>query len=143
MTAKYRQYARLYQDTLLENVIPFWKQHSPDREFGGVFYFLDVHGHPPQQLEWDQKLWWVHLETLVALVMGFALTGREEFRHWYEKVHTWPWSHFSDPEYGEWWGCLTRRGEVLLHLKGGKWKGCFYVPRALLLHCFAGNALLN
>ncbi len=26
---------------------------------------------------------------------------------------------------------LNRRGEVLLPRKGGKWKGCFHVPRAL------------
>lgn len=26
---------------------------------------------------------------------------------------------------------LNRRGEVLLSLKGGKWKGCFHVPRGL------------
>ena len=26
-----------------------------------------------------------------------------------------------------------RNGEKLLNLKGGKWKGCFHVPRALLI----------
>ncbi|MEA5081995.1 MAG: AGE family epimerase/isomerase, partial [Dysgonamonadaceae bacterium] len=41
------------------------------------------------------------------------------------------WSHFKDPEYPEWWGYLNRKGEVLLDLKGGKWKGCFHVPRGL------------
>ncbi|MDD2245286.1 MAG: AGE family epimerase/isomerase, partial [Dysgonamonadaceae bacterium] len=39
--------------------------------------------------------------------------------------------HFKDPEYPEWWGYLNRKGEVLLDLKGGKWKGCFHVPRGL------------
>jgi N-acylglucosamine 2-epimerase len=102
-----------------------------DKAYGGIFYFLDADGHPPQQLEWDQKLWWVHLEALVALVMGYALTGRTECWQWYEKVHDYAWQHFPDPEYGEWYGYLNRRGEVLLPLKGGKWKGCFHVPRAL------------
>ena len=27
--------------------------------------------------------------------------------------------------------CIYRQGEVLLPLKGGKWKGCFHVPRGL------------
>ena len=27
-----------------------------DQETEGIFYFLDADGHPPQQLEWDQKL---------------------------------------------------------------------------------------
>ena len=37
----------------------------------------------------------------------------------------------KDQEYPEWFGYLNRRGEVLLPLKGGKWKGCFHVPRGL------------
>ena len=38
-----------------------------EKEYGGILYFLDVKGNPPQQLEWDQKEWWVHVEALVAL----------------------------------------------------------------------------
>jgi len=104
-----------------------------DTEYGGLYYFMDAKGYPPQQLEWDQKLWWVHLESLVALAMGYRLTGREECGEWYQKLHDYTWSHFADPEYGEWFGYLDRRGQVLLNLKGGKWKGCFHVPRALYL----------
>ncbi|ABW28827.1 AGE family epimerase/isomerase [Acaryochloris marina] len=110
------------------NILDF----SWDQEYGGLFYFLDAAGHPPQQLEWDQKLWWVHLETLVALVMGYRLTGREECWQWYQKVHDYSWSHFADPG-REWFGYLNRAGQVHLQLKGGKWKGCFHVPRALFL----------
>ena len=106
---------------------------SWDKEHQGIYYFLDAKGHPPQQLEWDQKLWWVHLETLVALLMGFNLTGRKECWSWFNQVHNYTWNHFADSEYGEWFGYLNRRGEILLNLKGGKWKGCFHVPRALYL----------
>jgi N-acylglucosamine 2-epimerase len=104
-----------------------------DKDYGGLYYFMDADGHPPQQLEWDQKLWWVHLETLVALAMGDRLTNRSDCWEWFQKVHDYSWSHFADPAQGEWFGYLNRRGEVLLHLKGGKWKGCFHVPRALYL----------
>ena len=104
-----------------------------DSEYGGLYYFMDVEGYPPQQLEWDQKLWWVHLESLVALAMGYRLTSREICRDWYHKMHKYTWSHFADPENGEWFGYLNRRGELLLDLKGGKWKGCFHVPRAMYL----------
>ena len=102
-----------------------------DEEFGGIFYFLDCKGHPTQQLEWDQKLWWVHVEALVALAKGYQLTGDPECAAWFEKVHQYTWKHFRDPEYGEWFGYLNRRGEVLHSLKGGKWKGCFHIPRSL------------
>jgi N-acylglucosamine 2-epimerase len=104
-----------------------------DEEYGGLYYFLDAQGHPPQQLEWDQKLWWVHLESLVALAMGYRLTQRQACWQWYQRMHDYSWLHFPDSEYGEWFGYLNRRGEVLLPLKGGKWKGCFHVPRALYL----------
>jgi N-acylglucosamine 2-epimerase len=112
-----------------------------DHEYGGLYYFMDAEGHPPQQLEWDQKLWWVHLESLVALAMGYRLTGRTECWEWYQRLHDYSWSKFADPEYGEWFGYLNRQGEVLLNLKGGKWKGCFHVPRALLL-CWKNFELL-
>ncbi len=102
-----------------------------DKEFGGLFYFLDLKGHPPLQLEWDQKLWWVHMETLVSLAKAYQLTNREDCLNWFMKVHDYTWQHFKDPEYAEWFGYLNRRGEVLLPLKGGKWKGCFHVPRGL------------
>lgn len=103
-----------------------------DREYGGIYYFLDLKGYPPQQLEWDQKLWWVHIETLISLAKGYRMTGDQRCLVWFRTVDSWTWSHFPDPEYGEWFGYLNRRGEVLLPLKGGKWKGCFHVPRGLL-----------
>lgn len=106
-------------------------EYSWDKNFDGIFYFLDIKGNPPQQLEWDQKLWWVHIETLISLIKGYALTQNEKCLTWFEKVHDYTWSHFADPEHGEWFGYLNRRGEVLLPLKGGKWKGCFHVPRGL------------
>jgi N-acylglucosamine 2-epimerase len=104
-----------------------------DPIYGGLFYFMDADGHPPQQLEWDQKLWWVHLESLVALAMAYRLTGRSDCWDWYQKLHDYTWEHFADKEHGEWFGYLNRQGEVLLNLKGGKWKGCFHVPRAMYL----------
>ena len=102
-----------------------------DKEFGGIYYFLDVKGYPMQQLEWDQKLWWVHVEALVALAKAYAFTGDARCIPWFTKLHDYTWNRFRDKEYGEWFGYLNRQGDVLLPLKGGKWKGCFHVPRAL------------
>jgi N-acylglucosamine 2-epimerase len=107
-------------------------EYGWDKQFGGILYFMDIKGYPPQQLEWDQKLWWVHVETLISLLKGYYHTGDKRCIEWFEKIHEYTWSHFPDPEYGEWFGYLNRRGEVLLPLKGGKWKGCFHIPRALL-----------
>ncbi|SIS96044.1 AGE family epimerase/isomerase [Belliella pelovolcani] len=117
--------------TLAKDVTLNLLDYGWDKEFGGIFYFLDRKGHPPQQLEWDQKLWWVHLETLVALAKAYQMTGDTDCMGWFEKVHNYSWKHFADPEFGEWFGYLNRRGEALLPLKGGKWKGCFHVPRGM------------
>jgi N-acylglucosamine 2-epimerase len=106
-------------------------EYGWDKKYGGIFYFMDRNGCPPQQLEWDQKLWWVHIETLISLIKGYQLTGSTECMNWFTKIHEYTWSHFKDAEYPEWWGYLNRQGEVLLDLKGGKWKGCFHVPRGL------------
>ncbi len=125
-------------------------EYGWDKTYGGIFYFMDIKGYPTQQLEWDQKLWWVHLETLIGLLKGYELTGNKDCLHWFEKVHNYTWPRFSaayadDPDSyrdslvstapSEWWGYLNRRGERLLDLKGGKWKGCFHVPRALF-NCY-------
>jgi N-acylglucosamine 2-epimerase len=106
-------------------------KHGWDEKNGGIFYFMDVKNRPPQQLEWDQKLWWVHLETLISLLKGYRLTGSQESLEWFEKVHEYTWTHFKDDQFPEWFGYLNRQGEVSLDLKGGKWKGCFHVPRGL------------
>ncbi len=106
-------------------------QYGWDQEHGGIFYFKDIKGFPPLQLEWDQKLWWVHIETLIALVKGYKQTGNPACKEWFIKIHDYAWTHFRDQEHPEWYGYLNRQGDPLLTLKGGKWKGCFHVPRGL------------
>ena len=125
---------RLNDSQLIEracNIMLQTIEYGWDKKYEGIFYFLDVKGTSPQQLEWDQKLWWVHVESLVALAKGYAYTKNDKCMTWFNKIHEYTWNHFKDMEYGEWFGYLNRRGEVLLDLKGGKWKGCFHIPRAL------------
>lgn len=109
------------------NILEF----SWDRTYGGIFYFLDVKDYPLQQLEWDQKLWWVHLEALIALSKAYQHTGNREVWKWWKKVSDYTWKNFPDPEYGEWFGYLNRQGAPHLYLKGAKFKGCFHLPRAM------------
>ena len=126
---------RLNRPELIQKAVEICLQeveYGWDKEFGGIFYFMDRLGHPRHELEWDQKLWWVHLETLISLIKGYQLTGDQRCLDWFQRVHDYTWSHFRDTDYPEWYGYLNRQGEVLLPLKGGKWKGCFHVPRGLL-----------
>ena len=104
-----------------------------DNEYGGIFYFLDSKGYSPTTLEWDMKLWWPHCEALYAHLLNYQLTGNENDLQAFHQVHDYAFKHFSDPEHGEWFGYLNRRGEVTHRFKGGPYKGCFHVPRALWL----------
>ena len=102
-----------------------------DREFGGLYYFLDAEGMTPIQLEWNMKLWWPHCEAMYAHLLNYTQTRDE--RDWddFIRVKEYAFTHFSDPGYGEWFGYLDREGKVTHEFKGGPYKGCFHVPRSL------------
>ena len=40
----FKKLANQYRDELLDNVLPFWLEHSQDLEFGGYFSCLDREG---------------------------------------------------------------------------------------------------
>jgi len=104
-----------------------------DKKFGGIYYFMDALGKPHFELQADMKLWWVHNEAIIAALYGYKLTGDKELLNWFIKLDKWTWSHFPDPEYGEWFGYLHRNGEPSNLLKGGRWKTFFHLPRFLLV----------
>jgi N-acylglucosamine 2-epimerase len=79
------------------------------------------------------KLWWPHTEAIYALVLAHTLTGEQRWLDWLQKVDSYSFAHFDDPQYGEWFGYCDRRGEPALTSKGGNYKGFFHLPRALLL----------
>ena len=102
-----------------------------DKEFGGLYYFMDALGKPHLELQWDMKLWWPHNEAILASLFAYRLTGDDTFLQAFKEMDEYTWSHFKDPEYPEWFGYLNRRGEVTHTLKGGKWKTMFHLPRCL------------
>ena len=70
---------------------------------------------------------------MISFLKAYKLTGNPVCKEWFVKLHEYTWEHFRDKENGgEWYGYLNRKGEVLSKAKGGKWKGCFHVPRGLL-----------
>ncbi|KAA0165653.1 hypothetical protein FNF28_03403 [Cafeteria roenbergensis] len=107
---------------------------------GGIVYFLDVLGSQPTQLEADMKLWWPVCEAMIALSMQFAATGDAVAMARFDVVARFALEHFSDakpgragPGAGEWVGYLSRDLRVTHSFKGGPYKGCFHVPRALFM----------
>ncbi|KAM8830231.1 N-acylglucosamine 2-epimerase [Synchiropus picturatus] len=132
------QYGRGQQDQDLQNTaiskfveLPF--NSGWDKEYGGLFYFLDVDGHCPTQLEWSMKLWWPHCEALIAFLMVYRQNKNPQALDKFLQVYDYTFRHFSDPVAGEWFGYLTQEGKVALDFKGGPYKGFFHVPRCLYM----------
>ena len=85
------------------------------------------------------KLWWPHCEALVAFAKASQLTGDKRYWERFIMVAEYTFKHFSDAKSGEnksgggeWFGYLDRSGVRTHDFKGGPYKGCFHVPRALL-----------
>jgi N-acylglucosamine 2-epimerase len=104
-----------------------------DQEHGGLFYFRDVHGKPPQEYWHDMKFWWPHDEAIIATTLAWELSGESRYAAWHGLVHDWAHRHFADPEHGEWFGYLHRDGTVSTPTKGNLWKSCFHHPRMQLV----------
>lgn len=104
-----------------------------DKTYGGMVYYADALGRPPEQLEYDMKLWWVHNEAIIATLLAYALTGDEHYYRWFAKVYDYAFAHFPDTRYGEWYGYLHRDASVSHTQKGSLWKGPYHLPRCLML----------
>ena len=103
-----------------------------DEEYGGLLSFVDALGLPPEVCEHDMKLWWPHNEILIASLMLYRDTGKEEYLACFYRVLEYAKAHFSDPEYGEWYGYLRRDGKPTQpSTKGTTFKGPFHLPRML------------
>ena len=100
-----------------------------DKEYGGLLYFIDCLGNPPEAYEHDMKLWWPHDEILISSLMLYRDTGKEEYLDWYFRTMDYCKKHFSDSEGGEWYGYLRRDGKPTEpSTKGSTFKGPFHQP---------------
>lgn len=104
-----------------------------DSEYGGILYFVDAYQFPPEQYEHDMKLWWVHNEAIIASLMFWKHTGKEQYLELFRNLTVYAFRVFSDPEYGEWFGYLRRDGSPTEPpCKGSTYKGPFHLPRMLM-----------
>lgn len=116
------------------NILEWMWPRGWDEEFGGLRYFADLYGRPVQEYWHDMKFWWPHNEAEIVTLLAWQHTGEARYAEWHQLVHDWSFSHFPDPEYGEWFGYLHRDGSPSSSLKGSLWKSCFHLPRMLFLN---------
>jgi len=113
-----------------------------DRDYGGLFYFLDIQNRPLLELEWDMKLWWPHVEAIVACAHAWKRTREPRWLRHLDELRHYCWRTFVDsPETprampgaasGEWFGYAARDGRITHWAKGNHYKGAFHVPRGML-----------
>ena len=107
-----------------------------DEKYGGIIYFRDVEGKPVEAYEHDMKLWWPQNEAIIASLMLYREFGESQYKAWFEKITDYAFTHFSDKEYGEWFGYLRRDGvPTEPPCKGHTYKGAFHVMRMLAKVC--------
>ena len=126
------EYRRRKDNALLENacrILDWSLDIGWDEEFGGMLYYVDVEGKPPDPYEHDMKLWWPHNEALYACLLAHHLTGEAKYEQWYERLHEYAYAHFPDTQHGEWFKYLHRDGAVSSTVKGNRWAGPFHLPR--------------
>jgi mannose/cellobiose epimerase-like protein (N-acyl-D-glucosamine 2-epimerase family) len=99
---------------------------------GGFIYFRDAGGFSPTQLEAHMKLWWPQAEAMVAYAKAFRVGGQARHLARFAQVAEWTYGHLVSGS-GEWFGYADRSGAVTHRFKGGPYKGCFHVPRAVFL----------
>jgi N-acylglucosamine 2-epimerase len=104
-----------------------------DETYGGILYFIDCLGYPPEAYEHDMKLWWPHNEALIASIMLYRETKDSYYLEWFKKVLAYSKEYFVDDEYGDWYGYLRRDGKPTEPIaKGNTFKGPFHVSRCLI-----------
>ena len=105
-----------------------------EKEYGGILYFIDCLGNPPEAYEHDMKLWWPHNEALIAALMIYRDTNDEKYLDIFYQVLDYCKQYFADEPFGEWYGYLRRDGKPTQPAcKGSTFKGPFHVPRCLSL----------
>ena len=105
-----------------------------DKEYGGILYFFDCLGNPPEAYEHDMKLWWPHNEALIASLMIYRDTKNEKYLETFEALLDYTKNHFASAPCKEWYGYLRRDGKPTLPACiGSTFKGPFHVPRCLVM----------
>ncbi len=116
------------------NIIDWSLELGWDAINGGIVYFTDILGYPPEQYEHDMKLWWPQNEATIAVLKAYEACGETKYFDWFERLIEYQFAHFADEEYGEWYGYLHKDNTPQTPIaKGTYFKGPFHLPRMLIV----------
>lgn len=104
-----------------------------DEEYGGILLAIDAEGREPPYWKFaDTKPWWIATEALYALLLAYEITREPWCLDWYRRVHEYAFTHYPDPEHGDWHQKLDRQGHVIDTVIALPVKDPYHLPRALI-----------
>jgi N-acylglucosamine 2-epimerase len=149
-----REAERLGRDDLISkaaHTVLVTSRIAWDKEFGGMYYYLDRDGSAPHGLitdetrgvaenivrDWSSKLWWPHTETVYANLLCYAMRGDAAFFEEYQRYQDYTFKIFPNPDskVGEWIQIRDRQGRPGNPNVGGRLpvKDPYHTLRNLLL----------
>lgn len=116
-----------------------------DAEHGGILAFVDAFESRPPGPEtvapwgerWDDKVWWVHSESLYALLLTALVRDDATAFERFLELHDYCQRYFADHTFGEWHEYLYRHGTPRSSAKGSWIKCAFHLPRNLMRITYA------
>lgn len=102
-----------------------------DPEYGGIFAAYNAEGSFWEH-QWDHKLWWVQVEALYAILLGFSISKDTYFLDWFLKVHDYAFKLYPVHYYGEWYQRLDRYGDHVNNIAAMPVKDPFHVARSMI-----------
>jgi N-acylglucosamine 2-epimerase len=100
---------RLYQEWLLDGIVPFWARHGIDAEHGGVLSCMTEDG---KRLSTDKYLWSQARWVWVCSALYNRIEKRAEFLNWARATIDFLLRHGRD-EQGRWVFSTTREGKII------------------------------
>ena len=122
-------------------VVKWMADIGVDGQHGGIFSYLDAKGGEPEAIDWfketnslwDDKVWWVHCESLCSFAVAYVLSGGEAYyMERFGALHAFCRDHFFDKAHGEWYERLHRDGSVKVSDKGTMWKCAYHLARSVI-----------
>ena len=104
-----QKFIAVYRDGLLEDTLPFWQEHAPDREYGGFLTFLDADG---SVVSTDKPMWVMGRITWLFSRLYNAVEPRSEWLELAEHGINFLRKHGFDSD-GRMFFAVTREGRPL------------------------------
>jgi N-acylglucosamine 2-epimerase len=118
-----------------------------DKEFGGIFRYVDREGGKPRGVAggekyetlmvdtWDTKIWWPHSEALYATLLASKTTGSADFDLMHSQLFEYVFRTFPNPDrtVGEWIQIRDREGVPLDKIVALPVKDPYHILQDLVL----------